>query len=176
MRILPRRAEACAESAFLEHLFHVERGFKQEDSTLTFFLPNAYVQTIPRDTNAKGFVETYSSLNPGSMSCLLIVPSHAKVLASEGWTKKKIKDYVLENSAPPFPPAQGGQGTPILPTKFTAEDLMIVVAGGPGAWIGLLRSAGGWENSFVTKKIELPKNWKELVVKYKDVVPVYAGY
>lgn len=150
---------------------HVERGFKREESTVTMFLPNTYIQTIPRDTNAKGLVETYASLNPGSMSCLLVVPSHAKVLSSEGWTKKRIKEYILENSAPPFPPVQGGQGTPILPTKLSADDLMIVVAGGPGAWIGLLRSAGGWENSFVTRKIDLPRNWDKLLAKYKTVIP-----
>jgi hypothetical protein len=155
---------------------HVERGFKKEDSTVTMFLPNTYIQTIPRDTNAKGFVETYASLNPGSMSCLLVVPSHARVLASEGWTKKKIKDYIVQNSAPPFPPVQGGEGTPIQPTKLNPDDLMIVVAGGPGAWIGLLRSAGGWENGFVTRKIDLPRNWDKLVAKYKNIIPTYAGY
>ncbi len=153
----------------------VERGFRKEDSTVTMFLPNTYIQTIPRDTNAKGFVETYASMNPG-MSCLLVVPSHARVLASEGWTKKKIKEFILENSAPPFPAAQSGEGTPILPTTHSIDDLMIVVAGGPGAWIGLLRSAGGWENSFVTKKIDLPRNWDKLVAKYKNLVPTYAGY
>jgi len=155
---------------------HVERGFNKEDSTLTLFLPNTYIQTIPRDTNAKGYLETYASLNPGSMSCLLVVPPHAKVLAGEGWTKKRIKEYILENSASPFPPAQGGRGTPILPVKSSIDDLMIIVAGGPGAWIGLLRSAGGWENSFVTMKIDLPKNWDKLVAKYKNVVPTYVGY
>jgi hypothetical protein len=155
---------------------HVERGYKKEDSTLTMFLPNTYIQTIPRDTNAKGFAETYASLNPGSMSCVLIVPSHAKVLASEGWTKKKIKKFILENSTSPFPPAQGGTGTPIPPAKPSLDELMIVVAGGPGAWIGLLRSAGGWDNSFVTRKIDLPRNWNKLVAKYKNVVPTYAGY
>jgi len=155
---------------------HVERGFKKEDSTLTLFLPNTYIQTIPRDTNAKGYVETYASLNPGSMSCLLVVPSHAKVLSSEGWTKKKVKEFILENSASPFPAVQGGQGTPLPPTKPSVDDLMIVVAGGPGAWIGLLRSAGGWENSFVTKKIDLPRNWDKLVAKYKNVVPTYTAY
>jgi hypothetical protein len=155
---------------------HVERGYRKEDSALTVFLPNTYVQTIPRDTNAKGFVETYASLNPGSMSCLVVVPTHANVLASNGWTKKKIKEFILENSASPFPPVQGGEGTPILPTTPSINDLMIVVAGGPGAWIGLLRSAGGWENSFVTKKIDLPRKWDKLVAKYKNVVPAYTGY
>jgi hypothetical protein len=155
---------------------HVERGFIKADSTVTMFLPNTYIQTIPRDTNAKGFVETYASLNPGSMSCLVVVPSHAKVLSNEGWTKKRIKEYILENSASPFPPVQGGQGTPIPPAIPRLDELMIVVAGGPGAWIGLLRSAGGWENSFVTTKIVLPHDWDKLVAKYKKVVPEYWGY
>jgi hypothetical protein len=155
---------------------HVEHGFNKEDSTLTLFLPNTYIQTIPRDTNAKGYLETYASLNPGSMSCLLVVPSHAKVLASEGWTKKKIKEYILENSESPFHPAQGDRGRPILPVESSIDDLMIVVAGGPGAWIGLLRSAGGWENSFVTRKIDLPRNWDKLVAKYKNVIPTYIEY
>jgi len=155
---------------------HVERGFRKEDSTVTMFLPNTYIQTIPRDTNAKGFLETYASLNPGSMSCLLVVPSHAKVLSGEGWTKKRIKEFILANSASPFPPVQGGQGTPIPPATPSPDDLMIVVAGGPGAWIGLLRSAGGWENGFVTRKIDLPRNWDKLVEKYKNIVPNYTGY
>ena len=155
---------------------HVERGFNKEDSTLTLFLPNTYIQTIPRDTNAKGYLETYASLNPGSMSCLLVVPPHAKVLAGEGWTKKRIKEFILENSDSPYPHAQGGRGTPILPVESSIDDLMIVVAGGPGAWIGLLRSAGGWENSFVTRKIDLPRNWDKLVAKYKNVTPTYVGY
>jgi hypothetical protein len=155
---------------------HVERGFNKEDSTLTLFLPNTYIQTIPRDTNAKGYLETYASLNPGSMSCLLVVPPHAKVLASEGWTKKRIKEFILENSDSPFPPARGDRGTPILPVESSIDDLMIVVAGGPGAWIGLLRSAGGWENSFVTRKIDLPRNWDNLVAKYKNVIPTYVEY
>jgi len=155
---------------------HVERGFKKEDSTLTLFLPNTYIQSIPRDTNAKGYLETYASLNPGNMSCLLVVPPHAKALANEGWTKKKIKEYVLENSASPYPRAQGGRGTPILQTEPSVDELMIVVAGGPGAWIGLLRSAGGWENSFVSRKIDLPKDWDKLVAKYKNIVPTYVGY
>jgi hypothetical protein len=31
-------------------------------------------------------------------------------------------------------------------------------------------------NSFVTRKINLPRNWDKLVAKYKNVVPSYAGY
>jgi hypothetical protein len=55
---------------------------------------------------------------------------------------------------------------------------MILVAGGPGSFIAMLRSAGPgfFENSFVTKKIELPKNWDKLVAKYKDLKPNYEKY
>jgi len=155
---------------------HVERGFNKKDSTVTLFLPNTFIQTIPKDTNAQGYLETYAGLNPGSMSCLLVVPPHAKVLANAGWTKKKIKEFILKNSDSPFPRARRDRDTPILPVDSSIDNLMIIVAGGPGAWIGLLRSAGGWENSFVTMKIDLPRNWDKLVAKYKNVIPTYVAY
>jgi len=55
---------------------------------------------------------------------------------------------------------------------------MILVAGGPGSFIALLRSTGPgfFENELVTKKIELPKNWDKLVAKYKDIKPNYELY
>jgi hypothetical protein len=58
------------------------------------------------------------------------------------------------------------------------KSLMILVAGGPGSFIGLLRSAGPgfFENALVTKKIELPKNWDRLVAKYKNLIPNYEKY
>jgi hypothetical protein len=43
-------------------------------------------------------------------------------------------------------------------TADSRDELMFVVAGGSDAWIGLFRSAGGWENSFVTKKIDRVRN------------------
>jgi hypothetical protein len=49
-------------------------------------------------------------------------------------------------------------------------------AGGPGAWRGMLRSVGGIQNGFITKKIDLPRDWDKLVEKYKDIVPNYIGY
>ena len=56
------------------------------------------------------------------------------------------------------------------------EDFIVVVAGGPGVWMASLKSSGGFGNSFVTKKIELPRNWDKLVAKYKALVPNYEYY
>jgi len=64
------------------------------------------------------------------------------------------------------------------PPNTPQDALMIVVAGGAGAWFNVYRSTGGGilSNDFVSKKIELPKNWEKLVQKYKSVVPTHARY
>jgi hypothetical protein len=155
--------------------YHVERGFKKEDSTLTVFLPNQFSQTIPRETSAQGIAETQAGMGPGLMSCLIVNPAHAEILASEGWTKKKVKEYLLKNAGSPFPAVQG-QGAPKPPPAVDPEGLMILVAGGPGTFMALYKSVGGFGNAFITKKIELPRNWDKLVAKYKEIVPTYAKY
>jgi|WetSurMetagenome_2_1015567.scaffolds.fasta_scaffold57213_2 hypothetical protein len=155
----------------------VERGFKKEDNTLTVFFPNQYAQTVPRETSAQGIAQSLADMGPWNMSCLIVIPSHAKLLASEGWTKEKLKEFILKNAASRLPARK--ENADVLsqpPAAVDTEGLMIVVAGGPGAWMGMLRSVGGIQNSFVTRKIELPRNWDKVVAKYKDVVPVYASY
>jgi hypothetical protein len=134
------------------------------------FLPNTFTQTIPRDTNAQGIADMLVGFGGGALSCYILIPTWANVLASEGWTKKKLIEYVAQNSKSPL--AQPGRPT------LNPDDLMVVVAGGPGAFSAHLRSAGGsmMGSGFVTKKIELPKNWDKLVAKYKNLVPAYLRY
>jgi hypothetical protein len=150
----------------------VERGFKKEDSTITVFFPNTFIQTIPGETTAKGILDTLSSMGAGGMSCLIVIPSWAKVLSSEGWTKQKVKEYLAEHTVPPFSSSAPG----IVRPKMDVDNLMILVAGGPGSFMALLRSVGGFENALVTKKIELPKDWDKLAAKYKSLVPNYEKY
>jgi hypothetical protein len=52
------------------------------------------------------------------------------------------------------------------------DPVQIVVFGGFGSWLGFLH--GG--PPLITKKVELPKNWAQLVKKYKNLVPTYARY
>ena len=154
----------------------VERGFKKEDNTLTVFFPNSYMQSVPRGTNAEGIAQSLAAMGPWSMSCLIVIPSHAKILADAGWTKEKLKEFIFQNASAPR--ASNKQERDILsqPPAIDTSGLMILVAGGPGAWMGMLRSVGGIKNDFVTKKIELPRNWDKLVQKYKNVVPTYVKY
>jgi hypothetical protein len=154
----------------------VERGFKKEDSTVTIFFPNTFIQTVPVGTDAKGILDTLSGMVSSTMSSLILIPSWARVLSSEGWTKQKVREYLAEKASP-----GRTTGLPIAKSSQQPDldkSLMILVAGGSGSFIGLLRSAGPgfFENSFVTKKIELPKNWDKLVAKYGNLRPIYERY
>ena len=150
--------------------FHVDLGYKKEDNTVTVLFPNRYTMTIPAQTNAEGIATSLAGMAPRSLSALIVIPDHAKIFNSEGWTKQQVKDFIIKKNSAPAP----GGGRPGISLKD--EDFMIVVAGGPGVWHGLLQSAGGFENSFVTKKISLPRNWEALTAKYKNLVPTYVKY
>jgi hypothetical protein len=155
---------------------HVERGYKKEENTLTVFFPNSYVQSVPRGTSAEGIAQSLAAMGPYSMTCLIVIPSHAKILADERWTKKKLKEFIFKNASAPRASNRKERNVLTEPPAIDTEGLMILVAGGPGAWMGMLRSVGGIKNDFVTKKIDLPRNWDKLVAKYKNVVPNYVKY
>jgi hypothetical protein len=152
----------------------VERGYNKGDSTITVFFPNTFIQTIPGETNAKGILDALSGMGPGAMSCLVVIPSWAKVLSSEGYTKKKVKEYIAEHAASPFASLPAAKGT--TRPRMDIDNLMILVAGGPGSFMALIRSVGGFGNALISKKIELPRNWDKLVAKYKNIVPNYEKY
>jgi hypothetical protein len=69
-----------------------------------------------------------------------------------------------------------------VPIIKNPESIAIIVAGGPGAFIGQLAGGTGvvggtvnsWEKAIAT--IKLPANWDSLVAQYKNVVPTYLRY
>jgi hypothetical protein len=56
------------------------------------------------------------------------------------------------------------------------EYIRIIVAGGPGAFIGLACGSALGEARWRTKKVDLPINWDKLVARYRNVVPLYEKY
>jgi hypothetical protein len=50
------------------------------------------------------------------------------------------------------------------------------IAGGPGAWICILRSVERFVNDLGAKKIEFTKNWNKLLEKYKSILTKYEKY
>ncbi len=154
----------------------VERGFAKDDNTVTVFFPNTFIQTVPVGTDAQGILTTLSDMVSSAMSSVILIPSWARVLSNEGYTRQKVKEYLAAHINPGSTTGLPDSSGP--PKVDLNSSLMIVVAGGPGSFIALLRSAGPgfFNNELVTKKIELPKNWDKLVAKYKNIKPVYERY
>lgn len=146
---------------------HVEFGYKKDDSTVTVMFPNRYTQTIPGQTNAEGIATTLAGMDPNALSTMLVIPDHANIFSSEGWSKQQVKDFIKKKI-----PSRDSR----RPGGLQDEDFALVVTGGPGVWMALLRSAGGFGNSFVTKEIKLPANWDKLKAKYGTMVPNYVKY
>ncbi|MFH1651857.1 MAG: hypothetical protein ABID87_07160 [Chloroflexota bacterium] len=174
---------------------HVQQGFKKEDSTVTLFFPNCYVQVQPYGAEDKGILNSiiYNILPwPRGLFCLILPPVHAKTLANRGWKKKEIASFISEFARVPAY-RHGGywKSIPEVPAKervpMNPEDSMrilldpdwirVIVAGGPGNFMGLLTGGSSVGHSaWVTKEVILPENWDELVAKYRNIVPKYLRY
>ncbi|MCX7912895.1 MAG: hypothetical protein N2506_08080, partial [Dehalococcoidales bacterium] len=84
--------------------FHVSRGFKKEESTVSLLFPQSYQQMMPFGTDAKGILATIvGSLTPARMGTLgiILTPTNAAALAGAGWTRQKIKEFIVEHAIVP---------------------------------------------------------------------------
>lgn len=172
---------------------HVELGYKKEVSTVTLSFPNTYCQHIPYTSDADGIMRAMVDNMPRGMRyTIVITPAHARNLMREGYDKDKIREYIIQNklvSATKLReikkmgplglqvdndnPASDGD---MLPLIDDPRFIRIIVAGGAGAWIAHLVGGGATPGSKEIQKINLPKNWDNLVAKYKDVEPEYERY
>jgi hypothetical protein len=173
--------------------FHVSRGFKKEDSTVSLMFPQSFQQMMPFYTSDKGILATVigglTPLRQGAFA-LLLTPNNAASLASAGWSKQAVIDFIIEKAdvregyfthlgLPEGVVFDRGNvtGPGAGPKIFyrsprDPEPVQVFVLGGFGSWMGFLQ--GG--PLPITKKVELPENWSQLVKKYKNVVPNYLRY
>jgi hypothetical protein len=173
--------------------FHVDRGFKRDDSAITLAFPQSFQQMMPFGTDDKGILATVvGSVTPARMGTFVLVltPAHARTLAAAGWTRPSVKEYVVKNTITPDDyyarlgldpagpidrgnPMGPGAGPQVFhPTRRDPEPVQVFVYGGFGSWLGFLQ--GG--PTPITKKVELPKDWKKLAAKYRNIVPSYVRY
>jgi hypothetical protein len=175
--------------------FHVSRGFKKEESAVSLMFPQSFQQMMPFGTDDKGILATIvGSVVPARMGSfgVLLTPTNAGSLASGGWSKQAVKDYIIKNAVVPegyykrlglddSKPFDRGnvvitgaadKSAIFIKSPRDPDPIQLFVFGGFGSWMGFIQ--GGPPP--VTKKIELPKNWAHLVKKYMNVVPNYARY
>lgn len=171
---------------------NVEHGYNKEDSTVTIFFPNSFTQIFSYGSDARGILSSIIyNVAPTreGVTCLMLNPAHARILASEGWTKKEIKVFTSEYARVPFyhlrrywdPEPTREKKLPInsqdsVSILSNPDSISVLVTGGPGNWVSLLLGPPSKSSDWVIKKVELPANWDKLVQKYKDIVPTYIHY
>jgi|Deesub1362A_J573_1020465.scaffolds.fasta_scaffold00216_5 hypothetical protein len=159
---------------------HVERGFERDVSTVTVVggegphnindhssIDAAGILTTAADTMATlgGNNTWYSNL---SEPLLILSPEHAETVARDGFSKMDVKNYIFNHARNPiyklkdrgmykmrvwprwFDSTDDHAMIPICPR---AEDIMVIVAGGPGKQSMCVPTFG--ETLSVTKPISL---------------------
>jgi hypothetical protein len=172
---------------------HVECGYQKEDSTICLSFPQTFLQHYPPGSDADSILHSVVDNITRSMRYTIVFnPATAKNLAREGYTKEKIKKYIMERKLIPatqarrqlgafVPPGTNLQQLPkdtseMVPLIRDPRFIHIIVGGGPGAFVAHLIGGGATPGKQEIQKIEFPKNWDNLVAKYKNLMPVYMRY
>lgn len=129
---------------------HVERGFNQDDSTVTVMAVDSPQNVNDhRSTNAEDLLDTIidtlsvagcnNSHVPGEL-LVIMGPEHAQTILKNGWEKTDVKKYIHENTA--ISVELGDRGGRKLDDQWidndevkltrSPDDVIIVIAGGPG--------------------------------------------
>lgn len=83
--------------------YHVERGFKPDESTVSCCYGHSLVEMCDMESNtAAGLVNTFARHLKGIAAIsidyfegmILMAPEHAAILAREGWTKDDVRQYL----------------------------------------------------------------------------------
>lgn len=122
---------------------HVDRGFRADDSTVTLFA-GAGPQTVNDhgSNTAAGILNTIADniAAPGNSigeTVLVIGVEHAKTIAADGFSKADIRQYIADRTR-----------------QYSADDLLLMVAGGPaGRWTVAIPGWGSRSSQAVTAAV-----------------------
>jgi len=147
---------------------HVERGFARDESVVTVVnteAPHSMTENIR--TDPEGIVETFASsmatlgvnnLYSQGHPVLVMGIEHAGHFAAAGWSKRDVQQALFQRARQPwglmkdrgkskgprFPEfVDKSDDRSMVPVVCAAQDLILVVAGGPGGKSMFLPTAGG---------------------------------
>ena len=137
---------------------HVERGLDPQDSVVTVMAGQGpYHVTDMASTRAEGVLTTLAdtmcirgsyNMYRGGEILLVLSPTHARMLAAEGWSKDDARYYLWEKARKPLDKLKDGgcynwggifqwpkwvdtdDDNTLVPVVFDPRDITIVVAGG----------------------------------------------
>ncbi len=151
---------------------HVERGFRAEQSTVTVYASNSLYQVYNQlaaepEPLLRCFADALGNLGVPNMkgfnqALLVFAGEHSEVFRHSGWTKRQVKEFLVEHTRRPvsdwkraarLPGAVMPQDETTLRSLFEApDDLLVVCAGGrAGSWSACLPGWGNkWTRSVTT--------------------------
>jgi hypothetical protein len=157
---------------------HVERGFGRDESTVTVCGSEAphnvndhgstTAEDMVRTLAATGATSGNNNVYLGGEPLLLVGPEHAATIAAGGWSKRDLKRAFWDRARVPLSaigPENLARFAVIDPARFrdrapgdtvtltvSADDVMVVVAGGPGKHSAVVPTFGATRS--VTVRIE----------------------
>ncbi len=171
---------------------HTDHGFSQDDSVVSLFWPQDHVSLAGRDVRSllNSMVKLHcDGWDPGVL--FVLSPKAAKLMADGGWTRERIRKYVVEYNRKP------GAQVPVswlvtnnhMPTTvdipygddhptrtFWSDEHMEIVVGGSDFGVRCIAFTGGGDHGGPSRtRIELPDNWDALVEEYR-IAPSYIPY
>jgi hypothetical protein len=151
---------------------HTTRGFRADESAVTVFgcegpqAVNDHESTTPRRNldlvasvmSHRGANNWYAS-DTKSNIVVVLGPEHAAMAADAGWSRTDVQRYLHHRARLPVRAlTQGGQWDlrtwspwmnavahdpdALVPIVETADDILVLVAGGPGKWSAVMPSMG----------------------------------
>lgn len=167
--------------------YHIDAGFDREMSTITLSPRRSFIQFIPYGMDATGILEAmqYNTIpdmlgssheNGNDTIVHTVAPYNAEELDLAGFSKSDVKEYLAENSVRPWdeigPTLERRHGAfdrecdaaPLQAAQIDDPDqVQIYVVGGSGRFNAVGHAIGGP----VTKPIEFPDHWEELLEEYR---------
>ena len=172
---------------------HVDFGMEEEDSAVIMFWPQEHrvstCTTVPAVLKALCKQDPYG-WDPGM--AVILTPKCAKMMAEAGWTKQRILNYAVEYARKPAKDVDLAwliqnnhiPKTAELPvdkeastrTFWSTDHMFLMVAGGQAGNMVTVLGGGGDHGGPSCAKVNLPKNWEELVKQYNTAKPKYVEY
>jgi len=133
-------AEAEEESPW--EPFHVERGFRAEESTVTVLPGKGPVPVDERNSDTpEPILDAVATVMPHAFGtgiyAIVMGTEHAQIIARNGWTKRMVKEYLFEKTRRELPagaPRRGNvrtvDGVDYRYLVRVPDDIAVIVAGG----------------------------------------------
>jgi hypothetical protein len=166
---------------------HVELGYPKEANVVTVVAAEGIHNLVGIGYDSEGFLSLVADHLAGmgratrSTVLLFVASDTAAMLARDGWTKEKIRQFIYEHGRMPFAKykkrfidTNKAKGVPdwvletsdpdaMIPVPFV-DNLLILVSGGTGEK-SMIVPTWSATKKVLSQEVKLPSNWERLIAE-----------